>query len=177
MPPVGWDDYYTTWSAGFLVVAHAMVALFGEKAVLRMFLDAACINSLMVGVLGPFVSCVIPSFENANECRRRRLFYNAVLHAVPAAYATVLILTKPVRTPAFNMLTTLVLFFGVYTVWPTTSGKRFVERIKWAYGVKQPIRWMCLSVIVLSVFLVATRLNASFSLLPNCKGDVLLRVE
>lgn len=135
-----WLDYYTTWSFGYLVVATACGLALPRSRCTRDAFDAACLNSLAVGVVGAFVNVIVPPMvePDADACRRRRAPLNAILHAAPAAFATVVLLRRRVSGHAFAAWLLGLQF--VYLMWPSRLG-RYMERIQSAYGVAHPMAW------------------------------------
>ena len=159
MGRVGWDDYYTTWSFALLVVAQVTYLVFRKSQDARLLFDAACVNSLMIGLIGACVACVIPSFEDEHQCRKRRMPLNALLHAAPAAYATLVLLYRPIRSRISDICVITTVFATFYIMWPSTSGTRGVDKVRWAYGVKRPYFWLGASALTFLLFGAASKLG------------------
>ncbi len=170
---VGMSDYYTSWSAGLLTLTVVVDCLLlrGRVCLLRVASDAACANSLMVGLVGAYLSCIVPKFAEPNRCRYVRARSNAHLHALPSAIATCVLLSRHRTATCVQIVGIIALFMLFYMVTPTKCGRRGFARISWAYGVDKPFQWGLLGLFGVCVFAYAATVNASVCD-PSCKGVV-----
>lgn len=150
-----WSDYYTTWSAGFLVLVVMLeLCTLGR---LRSLIDAACINSLAVGIVGAFINAVVPPDEDPLRCHQRRAPLNAALHALPAAYATVVLLKRRVQTTPRHLVAILLTMQLIYFVWPSKLSASPYARCQRAYGIKCPFAWAGVLWGFIAIFAYAAR--------------------
>ena len=169
----GWEDYYTSWSAGLLVVAQILYLLWSRNYFIRTLFDSACINSLMVGLVGPYIACVIPSFEEEHACRKKRMILNALMHATLAAYAALVLILRPIKSRALDIGIFVLLFSLIYMGWPSCSGRKWMDKVRWAYGVSCPHGWIMGAVAGFVLYCAACGFrsaDASARVSPNCKG-------
>ena len=170
---VGLSDYYTSWSAGLLTLTVVVDCLLlrGRVRVLRVVSDAACANSLMVGLVGAYLSCIIPKFAEPNKCRYVRARSNAHLHALPSAIAMCVLLSRHRTATSVQIVGIIALFMLLYMVTPTKCGRRGFARSSWAYGVDRPFQRGMIGLFGVCVFAYAATVNASVYD-PSCKGVV-----
>ena len=116
--------YFTTWSAGWLVVALVLSRLD------RHLLAAAAANSMVVGLLGPFVLAYggVPGAPHALSCS------NAWMHALPMFVAA---LAWPERCEAWRVLA-YVAAFDLAWLAASDRGDRGWAKAKRLYGVRNP---------------------------------------
>lgn len=170
---VGLSDYYTSWSAGLLTLTVIVdcILMRGRVRVLRIASDAACANSLMVGLVGAYLSCIIPKFAEPNKCRYVRARSNAHLHALPSAIAACVLLSRHRTATRVQIVVIIALFMMLYMVAPTKCGRLGFARISWAYGVDMPFQWGLVGLVGVCVFAHAATVSASVCD-PSCKGVV-----
>ena len=157
-------DYYTVWAFGLFVVSIVLKRVYPCR-VLTALQDAACVNSIVVGLIGPYIICTFKATFNDPQAeleyiKNIRLPFNAIMHATPAAIAPFLLYyNRPCAEQRQHILAILAAFFVLYMGFPTGSKVFFFRKIRLAYHLKYatPTVIFC----ILGVLIVAR--SASFA--------------
>tara|TARA_B110001450_G_scaffold76664_1_gene72916 strand:- start:2473 stop:2898 length:426 start_codon:yes stop_codon:yes gene_type:complete len=118
--------YFTTWSAGWLVVALLVSKL--DKC----FLTAAAINSIVVGLIGPYVVAYGRIPGNASLIT----LSNAWMHALPM-FVAALILRRVLPSCRKRVLGYLVVFDLLWLL-ARDEGCSGWKKAKRLYGIRNP---------------------------------------
>ena len=141
-----WLNYYTTWSCALMAVAVVLImvvwarpTLFAgrdERRLVYLVVESAVVNMLTVQSLGPMIMYMgdLPISD------RKKLRYNALLHALPAVVALAYAMNYRMRSRAEDVIGLVAAFALTYLAFPSQSGFA-MGKLQRCYGVQWPTAW------------------------------------